>query len=230
MSDESTSANSSPEPDQPKPQVSEPPPQEPACRHEYVTIYQRKLKGLDRRLVGTPAFLPVGFKMVDFKHLSPGSFCFCRTCRKRLFPKRTQAEKLQAKLERKRIKELEIEKMKQQAGDLAVAINPELKPNEDIDEDDGLSGLANAKSAMPFGLSKKPVVQDLDDDDDDDEEDDGTIEDADLDNAEVDENADIHVEELEVESVDVLDIKAEGVKISTEDDLDGSCEDGDDDS
>jgi hypothetical protein len=67
------------------------------CRHEYVTIYQRRLKGLDRRLVATRAYLPVGFKMADFGHLSEGSYCFCSRCRTRLFPKRSQAEKLKAR-------------------------------------------------------------------------------------------------------------------------------------
>lgn len=73
-------------------------PPKPACRHEYVRIFQRRLKGLDRRLVSTRAYLPTGFKMGDFSHLSEGSFCFCVTCRARLFPKRTQAEKAQARL------------------------------------------------------------------------------------------------------------------------------------
>jgi len=67
------------------------------CRHEYVTIYQRRLKGLDRRLVATRAWLPVGFKMADFGHLSEGSYCFCSKCRTRLFPKRSQAEKQKAR-------------------------------------------------------------------------------------------------------------------------------------
>lgn len=72
--------------------------QDPAtCRHEYVTIYQRRLKGLDRRLVATRAWLPVGFKMADFGHLGEGSYCFCSKCRTRLFPKRSQAEKLKAR-------------------------------------------------------------------------------------------------------------------------------------
>lgn len=69
----------------------------PACRHEYVRIYQRKLKGLDRRLVATKAWLPVGFKQTDFSHLSEGSYCFCSNCRARLYPKRTTAEKLEAR-------------------------------------------------------------------------------------------------------------------------------------
>lgn len=72
--------------------------QEKACRHEYVRIYQRKLKGLERRLVVTRAFLPVGFKAADFGHLSDGSYCFCSKCRARLYPKRTQAEKLAARV------------------------------------------------------------------------------------------------------------------------------------
>src|SRR6185295_20146566 len=68
------------------------------CRHEFVRIYQRKLKGLERRLVATKAYLPVGFKMTDFGHLSEGSYCFCTKCRARLFPKRTAADKAQARL------------------------------------------------------------------------------------------------------------------------------------
>lgn len=70
----------------------------PACKHEFVRIYQRKLKGLERRLVATKAYLPVGFKMTDFGHLSEGSYCFCSKCRARLFPKRTAADKAQARL------------------------------------------------------------------------------------------------------------------------------------
>jgi hypothetical protein len=71
---------------------------DPTCRHEYVRIYQRKLKGLERRLVATKAWLPVGFKMTDFSHLGEGSYCFCSKCRARLYPKRTNAEKAQARL------------------------------------------------------------------------------------------------------------------------------------
>lgn len=67
------------------------------CRHEYVKIYQRRLKGLDRRLVSTRAYLPTGFKLGDFGHLSEGSYCFCTKCRTRLFPKRTNAERAQAR-------------------------------------------------------------------------------------------------------------------------------------
>jgi hypothetical protein len=73
-------------------------PEAPACRHEYVRIYQRKLKGLERRLCATKAWLPVGFKMADFSHLSEGSYCFCSKCRARLYPKRSQAEKAQARI------------------------------------------------------------------------------------------------------------------------------------
>lgn len=68
------------------------------CRHEYVRIFQRKLKGLERRLVATKAWLPVGFKQTDFSHLTEGSYCFCSSCRTRLYPKRTNAEKAQARL------------------------------------------------------------------------------------------------------------------------------------
>jgi hypothetical protein len=68
------------------------------CRHEYVRIFQRRLKGLERRLVGTKAYLPVGFKVVDFAHLREGAYCFCTRCRARLFPKRTAREKAEARL------------------------------------------------------------------------------------------------------------------------------------
>src|SRR5437016_588018 len=71
---------------------------EQPCRHEYVRIYQRKLKGLERRLVATKAWLPVGFKMTDFSHLGEGSYCFCSKCRARLYPKRTNADRAQARL------------------------------------------------------------------------------------------------------------------------------------
>lgn len=71
---------------------------DPTCKHEFVRIYQRKLKGLERRLVATKAWLPVGFKMTDFSHLGEGSYCFCSKCRARLYPKRTNAEKAQARL------------------------------------------------------------------------------------------------------------------------------------
>jgi hypothetical protein len=69
-----------------------------SCRHEYVRIFQRRLKGLDRRLVSTKAYLPIGFKIGDFGHLGENSYCFCTKCRARLYPKRTQADKLQARL------------------------------------------------------------------------------------------------------------------------------------
>jgi hypothetical protein len=85
--------NSQPLEEQPEPAT----PPAPTCRHEFVRIYQRKLKGLERRLVATKAYLPVGFKMTDFGHLSEGSYCFCTKCRARLFPKRTAAEKAAAR-------------------------------------------------------------------------------------------------------------------------------------
>lgn len=68
------------------------------CRHEYVRIFQRRLKGLDRRMVSTRAYLPIGFKIGDFGHLGENSYCFCTKCRARLYPKRTQADRLQARL------------------------------------------------------------------------------------------------------------------------------------
>ncbi|MBI4532475.1 MAG: hypothetical protein HY711_00900 [Candidatus Melainabacteria bacterium] len=72
--------------------------QESTCRHEYVKIFQRRLKGLERRMVATRAYLPVGFKLGDFAHLGEGSYCFCTKCRARLYPRRTQAEKLASRL------------------------------------------------------------------------------------------------------------------------------------
>lgn len=72
--------------------------EEKPCRHEYVRIYQRKLKGLERRLVAQRAYLPIGFKPTDFGHLSEGSYCFCAKCRTRLYPRRTNAEKAAARL------------------------------------------------------------------------------------------------------------------------------------
>lgn len=80
---------------QPEQEPEQPP--APTCRHEFVRIYQRKLKGIERRLVATKAYLPVGFKMTDFGHLSEGSYCFCTKCRARLFPKRTAADKAAAR-------------------------------------------------------------------------------------------------------------------------------------
>lgn len=71
---------------------------ETPCRHEYIKIYQRKLKGLERRLVATRAYLPIGFKTTDLGHLGEGSYCFCSKCRVRLYPRRTTAEKAAARL------------------------------------------------------------------------------------------------------------------------------------
>ena len=82
----------------PEPNEPEAPPVK-ACRHEYVRIFQRKLKDLNRRMVCTKAYLPVGFKMGDFSHLGENSFCFCATCRVRLYPKRSQAEKAEARIQ-----------------------------------------------------------------------------------------------------------------------------------
>ena len=68
------------------------------CRHEYIKIFQRRLKGLDRRMVSTKAYLPVGFKPADLGHLGEGSYCFCSKCRVRLYPRRTTAEKAAARV------------------------------------------------------------------------------------------------------------------------------------
>ncbi len=164
----------------------------PPCRHEYIKIYQRRLKGLDRRLVATRAYLPVGFKMVDLKHLSEGSFCFCTKCRKRLFPKRTTAEKEEARIERKREKD---EKERTQ-------FMEELRGMEDEED----------------YLADDPIDKEIDIDGDIGSD----VEADDAENAEV--SVAINVDELEVESVDFADIKAEGVKLSGEEELDRSCD------
>jgi hypothetical protein len=139
------------------------------CRHEYVKIYQRKLKGLDRRLVATRAYLPIGFKQTDFAHLSEGSYCFCTKCRARLFPRRTAAEKAQARL---------------------VAVQSKALAEAGISEETSLN-IAEGD----FGPEAVENVVDNNDGLDD---------------------KDIHVEELELENVDVQDIEAEGVKLGGE--------------
>lgn len=48
-------------------------------------------------MLSTRAYLPTGFKQADFGHLGEGSFCFCTKCRTRLYPKRTQQERLAAR-------------------------------------------------------------------------------------------------------------------------------------
>lgn len=194
------------------------------CRHEYIKIYQRRLKGLERRLVGTKAYLPVGFKMADFKHLSEGSFCFCTRCRKRLFPKATQAEKELARIERRREKEekakAELEALKTGSGLFGVGDNN--------DNDDGDDGDPN-DVGFTISLKGRPPVPAADDDDDEEEDDDsGDAKDESSDDSE-DSDVDVSVDELEVESVDVDDIKAEGVKLSGDDDFDQSCDLSDED-
>ena len=80
---------------------------EKSCRHEYVKIFQRKYKGLGRRLVSTRGYLPVGFSIKDFAHLSIGSFCFCTGCRARLFPARVDSAK-SGKIEALKLNEVEL--------------------------------------------------------------------------------------------------------------------------
>lgn len=140
----------------------------PTCKHEYVRIFQRRLKGLERRLVSTKAYLPIGFKATDFGHLSEGSYCFCSKCRARLFPRKTQAEKLQARL------------LKAQAA-----------------QSEGLESVADA-------LLEEGVAVEAE---------------------ETSFGGDIHVDELEVEAVDVQDIEAEGVKLSEDDEEECSLDD-----
>ena len=113
--------------------------QEKPCRHEYVRIFQRKLKGLERRLVAQRAYLPVGFKIGDFQHLGENSYCFCAKCRARLYPKRSAAEKEVARQERLKQRQ---EKLFPTAGlsDSDIELDSELdnedeKEMPDIDQD-----------------------------------------------------------------------------------------------
>lgn len=122
--------------------------QAPECKHEFVRIYQRKLKGLERRLVATKAYLPVGFKMADFGHLSEGSFCFCTKCRTRLFPKRTNAERAQARAAR----------LAEQAAAIAGADAAddnelELLSDSQEDADDSGGGAADESSESSAAIS-----------------------------------------------------------------------------
>lgn len=162
---------------------------EKPCRHEYVKIFQRKLKGLERRLVATRAFLPIGFKAADFGHLSEGSFCFCSKCRARLFPKRTQQEKLAARVAL-------AESKAAQARELLDDAIGDMPDDGRLSDDD-------------------PLSDDDRDNDSDDSADSG------------DNEVTVHVEELELESVDVQDIQAEGVKLSDNEESCDLAEDGD---
>ena len=186
---------------------------EKPCRHEYVRIYQRKLKGLERRLVSTKAWLPVGFKVGDFTHLGEGSYCFCATCRARLYPRRSQAEKAQARVA-----------FAQGRANAAAAALAGISGREGADQLDMTDSEARRKALAYVGKlapSRKGDnsldSDDADDADDLDDRDDSDEADALADGSESQEgtiSADIHVEELELEQVDVQDIEAEGVKLA----------------
>jgi hypothetical protein len=146
----------------------------PACRHEYVLIFQRKLKGLERRLTATKAWLPVGFKTTDFSHLGEGSYCFCSKCRARLFPKRTNAEKAQAKAALAAEKALALAGGAGETGDVAAEAG------------------ADASALDMSGASDETLAAAV---------------------------VDIHVEELELESVQLEDLEEGSVPLDEE----GSC-------
>jgi hypothetical protein len=129
-----------------QPYIEEKPPA-PPCRHEYVRIFQRKLKDLNRRMVCTKAYLPTGFKMGDFQHLGENSFCFCAKCRARLYPKRSQAEKAEARVQLAQSKALKLEQQSMLGADLieevgATALKKLLmhvdsnEDDEDVDDSD----------------------------------------------------------------------------------------------
>lgn len=113
------------------------PPEKP-CKHEYVRIFQRKLKGLERRLVAQRAYLPVGFKLGDFQHLGENSYCFCTKCRTRLYPKRSQAEKELARQERakQRLDKLSAEAENESDLELDMEVEPEQDSQDDEKESD----------------------------------------------------------------------------------------------
>ena len=144
--------------------------QESLCRHEYVRIFQRKLKGLERRLVSTRGYLPTGFKSADFSHLGEGSYCFCAKCRTRLHPRRTQAEKLAARVALAQSKMVE--------EDLPV----------ELDEVQDETAIVATAAEDVSGEVESDTSQT------------------------------INVEELELGSVDMGDIEADGVKLGSEDD------------
>jgi len=128
-----------------------------------------------------PAYLPVGFKQTDFGHLSEGSYCFCTKCRARLFPRRTAAEKAQARL---------------------VAVQSRaLSEAENVDETN--MNLVEAE----FGQEAAENV---------------------VDNSDGLDDKDIHVEELELETVDVQDIEAEGVKLGSDERVSDTLAEGED--
>lgn len=108
------------------------------CRHEYVRIYQRKLKGVERRLLATKAYLPVGFKIQDFSHLQEGSYCFCTACRTRLFPKRSPQEKAalrQAMLEKKQATAKALLEIAESAENIDSSMDNENDGDENINID-----------------------------------------------------------------------------------------------
>ena len=150
-------------PEPPPTQEPEPPPA-PTCRHEFVRIYQRRLKGLDRRLVATKAYLPVGFKMADFGHLSEGSYCFCTKCRTRLFPKRTAADRAaarQANLAKQALAEEAMLKASRadDEGDIASFIDAELSAaalEDDVEKTDD-SGVKTAESSASISVDELEI-------------------------------------------------------------------------
>lgn len=81
--------------------------------------------------MATKAWLPVGFKMTDFSHLGEGSYCFCSKCRARLFPKRTNAEKAQARLAAAATKQAQLDAL--EAAELGEEVTDEEVSTPDID-------------------------------------------------------------------------------------------------
>ena len=146
----------------------------PPCKHEFVRIYQRKLKGLERRLVATKAYLPVGFKQADFGHLSEGSYCFCTKCRARLYPKRTNADKAAARLANQ-AKALGLaaaqEASESESSDLVdFLLAPDEAGEEGVLADDDGSKSSAAISVEELDLDAGELEENEVEEDDDDEE------------------------------------------------------------
>ena len=175
------------------------PPAAPACRHEYVRIYQRRIKGLERRLVSTRAYLPVGFKMADFGHLSEGSYCFCTKCRARLFPKRTAADKAQARIAAQNKIALAQEAMMAIPAELAE----ELEMDASGPESDSITASPHRKSGKIVGLPAG-IGEEMSDE----------IESSDK----LESSVSIQVEELEIDALELDEISDPGADIEAADD------------
>jgi hypothetical protein len=182
------------------------------CKHEFVRMFRRRLKGLERRLMSTKVYLPGGLKMGDFDHLDEGAYCFCVNCRCRLFPKKTRAEKERASLESKRQNYLG-QTHSRPVGGMFEPFSAESTKGEIKLEISGTSSTLNDSidSDLLEIESLDPELLELDNSAREPQEaapdmSSQTIADSEL-------LTDVEVDELEPEMVDFDDIEAEGVKL-----------------